>query len=151
MMSDADSAGAMSAVSGSASSLARSLVTRRRAFVGLAAVAAGLWWRGPAAAAEPLAASLTARKVTGNQVRTTVKAQVALPGLNWSGTLGTWDVPEGGSRQVSVQPPGVPAKFDIVLTMAQRRMEMRMTMMRGTAYGGPWGPGYGYNTSAPIV
>lgn len=103
--------------------------TRRRALAGLAATGAMLLLRLPAGAASPLSASLTTKKVAGQKVRTTVKATVAMPGLHWSGTLGTWDVPEGGKRQVQVQPPGLPAPFDLRLEHLQAQQMMNMMLM----------------------
>jgi len=90
----------------------------------LAAGFAGL----DARAAAPLSATLTAKKVAGHKVRTTVHAKVSLPGLVWSGVLGTWDVPEGGKREVTAQPPGVPARFRCTLTQVQNMMHMMMLM-----------------------
>ncbi|MBX3635323.1 MAG: hypothetical protein KF683_08065 [Rubrivivax sp.] len=103
--------------------------------LGLGAAGATLLVRRPAQAAAPLTASLTAKKVAGQKVRSTVKATVALPGLNWSGTLGTWDVPEGGKRQVSVQPPGMPVPFDLRLEhlMAGQMMQMMLMMQMMTS------------------
>lgn len=105
------------------------VTTRRRALAGLAAAGAALLLRAPAGAAPPLSASLTARKVAGQKVRTTVKATIAMPGLQWSGTLGTWDLPEGGKRQLQVQPPGLPAPFDLRLEHLQARQMMNMMLM----------------------
>ncbi|MCW5609766.1 MAG: hypothetical protein KIS83_03620 [Rubrivivax sp.] len=101
---------------------------RRRALVTFGAAGVTLLLRAPAGAAPPLAASLTAKKVAGNKVRSTVRATVALPGLNWSGTLGTWDVPEGGQRQVSVQPPGMPVPFQVRLQHAPSSLFMSMLL-----------------------
>lgn len=103
--------------------------SRRRALAALAAAGSPLLLRWPAAAASPFTASLTAKKVAGQKVRSTVKATVAMTGLNWSGTLGTWDVPEGGKRQVTVQPPGMPAPFDLRLEHLMQNQFMSMTLM----------------------
>lgn len=111
---------------------ARPARSRRHALatlVGLGAAGAALLVGRPAQAAAPLSASLTAKKVAGQKVRSTVKATVALPGLNWSGTLGTWDVPEGGKRQVSVQPPGMPVPFDLRLEHLIQSQFMNMMLM----------------------
>ena len=128
------------------------LHARRRALSHVAAAAAALLGL-PLGATPPFTAGLSARKLSGGKVRSTVTAKVALPGLKWSGTLGTWDVPEGGSRKVSVQPPGVPAKFDLTLTSKpmQNMMQMLALMHAQVQYGGPWGPGYGYETSAVVA
>lgn len=103
--------------------------SRRRVLAGLAATGAALLLAAPARAAAPLAGSLTAKKVAGGKVRTTVTAQVALPGLNWSGTLGSWDVPEGGQRQVTVQPPGMPVPFELRLQHLAQGQFMSMLLM----------------------
>ena len=110
----------------------RPVPARRHALaelLGLGAAGVALLVRRPAQAAAPLTASLTAKKVAGQKVRSTVKATVALPGLNWSGTLGTWDVPEGGKRQVSVQPPGMPVPFDLRLEHLMQSQFMNMMLM----------------------
>lgn len=102
---------------------------RRRALAALGAAGVTLLLAAPAGAVQPLTATLTAKKVAGNKVRSTVRATVALPGLNWSGTLGTWDVPEGGKRQVSVQPPGMPVPFDLRLEHLVQGQFMAMLLM----------------------
>lgn len=111
---------------------------RRHALHLLAAAACGGLWARPAAASAPLEATVSAKKVAGNKVRTTVHAKVSLPGLVWSGPLGTWDVPEGGKREVTVQPAGVPARFKCTLThlmgttqnMMQAMLQMQQMMVQ---------------------
>lgn len=126
--------------------------TRRSLMAGLGAVGATLLLPGaPAGAAAPLGASMTAKKVAGQKVRTTVKATLNLPGLKWSGTLGTWDVPEGGKRQVSTQPPGVPARFDLMLSSMMNNMMFMQMMMMQQMMGGGWAPGPSVQASAPVA
>ncbi len=97
----------------------------RRFAATIAVVLAG---ESAAAPPAPLSASVSARKVAGNLVRTTVHAKVSLPGLLWSGSLGTWDVPAGGRREVSTQPPGLPARFRCTLTQVADSVQVLMIM-----------------------
>jgi hypothetical protein len=108
---------------------ARAHPHRRDALRRIVAAAAAAGFAGlEARAAAPLSATLTAKKVAGHKVRTTVHAKVSLPGLVWSGVLGTWDVPEAGRREVTTQPPGVPARFRCALTQMQDMMHMMLLM-----------------------
>lgn len=125
-------------------------LARRRAIGALTAAGAALLPCAPVGATPPRTASLTARRVAGRKLSATVQASVALPEVNWSGTLGTWHVPERGSRTVSVQPPGVPARCELVPSTTQNSLWL-MARVRTGAHGGPWGPGYGYATSARLA
>ncbi|MBL8323427.1 MAG: hypothetical protein JNJ89_00560 [Rubrivivax sp.] len=102
----------------------------RRAVLGrlAATLAAAVAGHATAGSPAPLSASVSARKVAGNLVRTTVYAKVSLPGLAWSGALGTWDVPAGGRRELSAQPTGLPARFRCTLTHVADTMQLLMIM-----------------------